>query len=242
MAKPLIVGNWKMFGRCADLAEIGALAAGLGGAVQRIDAVICPPSVYIAAAAALARGGPIAVGAQDCSIEHANAARTGEVSAAMLAEAGARYCIVGHSERRANHGEEGAAVRAKAEAALAAGLIPVVCVGETRPEREAGRAVDAVRAQVREAVPETDLPLAIAYEPVWAIGGDRPPAAAEIAAVHAAVRALNGRARILYGGAVGPANAAEIFAIANVDGALVGRASLKAADFAAIILSHPAAG
>ena len=179
-----------------------------------------------------------------------DAARTGEVSAAMLADAGARYVIVGHSERRSQHGESDALVRKKAEAAMAAGLIPIVCVGETQAERAGGTVADVIAAQVREQHARARAPgFVIAYEPVWCIGGDRTPTMEEIGEVHAVIRqTLAGRiggaadgVRILYGGAVNPKNAAEIFAVEGVDGALVGRASLKAADFSAIILAHPAA-
>jgi triosephosphate isomerase len=240
--KPLIVGNWKMFGRTRDLAELASLANQAGAAAERIDLVIAPTAVYVPQAVYATRGTLVAIGGQDCSAESRDSARTGEVSAAMLADVGARYCIVGHSERRANHGETDDLVRLKAEAALGAGLIPIICVGETKAEREAGRAVAVVCAQVAGAVPQGQDQLAIAYEPVWAIGGDRPPTVEEIAEVHAAIRSVRPSVRILYGGAVNPANAGAIFAAPYVDGALVGRASLKAADFAAIILAHPAAG
>lgn len=247
--KPLIAGNWKMFGRRADLAEMNALAERVGPASGLIDVLICPTSPYIAAAAQTARITPILVGAQDCSPVADDAARTGEVSAAMLAEAGARYVIVGHSERRALHGESNELVCKKAEAAIAAGLIPIVCVGETRAERDAGRATAVVAAQVAESVPDKGPNLVVAYEPVWAIGGDRIPTVPEIAEIHAVVRrtlaerfgAAADGIRILYGGSVSPKNAIEVFSAEGVDGALVGRASLKAADFAGIILAHPAA-
>jgi triosephosphate isomerase len=177
-----------------------------------------------------------------------DAARTGEVSAAMLADVGARYVIVGHSERRSNHAESNELVRRKAEAARAAGLTPIVCVGETLAEREAGRVAEVVGGQVRHSVPEGGG-VVVAYEPVWAIGGNSTPTIPEIADVHRLIRETlhmkfgdeANRTRILYGGSVGPKNAAEIFSAEGVDGALVGRASLKATDFAAIILAHPAA-
>jgi triosephosphate isomerase len=247
--KPLIAGNWKMFGRAADLGEIAALNERIGAAAAKIDTLICPPAAYVQAAAAAARGKGVLIGAQDCSPVTEDGARTGDVSAAMLADSGAQYVIVGHSERRSLFGESDALVRRKAEAARAAGLTPIVCVGESRAEREGGRVGDVVAAQVRQSVPEAGGPLVVAYEPVWAIGGDRTPTPAEIAEVHILVRgvlaerfgeAANG-VRILYGGSVGPKNAAEIFAAEGVDGALVGRASLKAGDFTGIILAHPAA-
>lgn len=247
--KPLIAGNWKMFGRRADLGELAALWQRVGGAAEAVDTLICPPAPYIEAAAAAVRGTALLIGAQDCSAVAQDGARTGDISASMLADAGARYVIVGHSERRSLHGESDALVRRKAEAAIAAGLIPIVCVGETLAEREAGRVADIVGAQVRDSMPDAGADLVLAYEPVWAIGGNRTPTPDEISQVHTLIRetvaerfsALASAVRILYGGSVGPKNAAEIFAAEGVDGALVGRASLKAADFSAIILAHPAA-
>ena len=247
--KPLIAGNWKMYGRAASLAEIAALEGAVGAAGARLDVLICPPAPYLHEAVAQARGTSIQVGAQDCSAVAEDSARTGEISAAMLADAGARYVIVGHSERRSQHGESDALVRKKAEAAMAAGLIPIVCVGETQAERAGGTVADVIAAQVENSMPSDGAGFVIAYEPVWCIGGDRTPTMQEIGEVHAVIRRtlagkIGGAAdgmRILYGGAVNPKNAAEIFGVEGVDGALVGRASLKAADFSAIILSHPAA-
>jgi triosephosphate isomerase len=248
--KPLIAGNWKMYGRQASLGEIKALWTSIEAAAPRIDAVICPPALYVAQALSAALGTGVAIGAQDCSPAAEDAARTGEVSAAMLADVGARYVIVGHSERRSLHGETDALVRAKAAAAQAAGLTPIVCVGETQAERAAGRVGEVVGRQVHDSVPEGASALVVAYEPVWAIGGASTPTVPEIAEVHALVRgtlrdrvgAAADGVRVLYGGSVGPKNAAEVFSAEGVDGALVGRASLKAADFAQIILAHPAAG
>jgi triosephosphate isomerase (TIM) len=245
--KPLIAGNWKMFGRAANLGEITALSETIGAASGAIDVLVCPPATYIAAAQS--RGKGVIIGAQDCSGTSEDAARTGELSAAMLAESGARYIIVGHSERRTLHGETSDLVRRKAEAAHAAGVTPIICVGETMAEREAGRVAEIVGQQVRESVPEQGAGIVVAYEPVWAIGGTRTPTLPEIAEVHTLIRSVLAERfgaeanaiRILYGGSVGPKNAGEIFAVEGVDGALVGRASLKAADFAAIILAHPAA-
>ena len=247
--KPLIAGNWKMYGRAASLAEIAALDGAVGAAGQRVDVLICPPAAYLQAAGGLAKGTRVLIGAQDCSAVGDDSARTGEVSAAMLADAGAQYVIVGHSERRSQHGESDALVRRKAEAAIAAGLIPIVCVGETQAERAGGQVAEVIAAQVRNSMPGEGTGFVIAYEPVWCIGGDRTPTMEEIGEVHTAIRRtltakIGGAAegvRILYGGAVNPKNAAEIFGVEGVDGALVGRASLKAADFSAIILSHPAA-
>lgn len=238
-----------MYGRAASLAQIGALDAAIGAAGQRLDVLICPPAAYVSSAVQAARGTAIIIGAQDCSAATDDAARTGEVSAAMMADAGARYVIVGHSERRSQHGESDALVRRKAKAAMAAGLIPIVCVGETQAERASGEVAKIISNQVRESMPGQGAGFVVAYEPVWCIGGDRTPTMQEIGEVHGVIREtlatrLGGEAdgvRILYGGAVAPKNAAEIFAVEGVDGALVGRASLKAADFSAIILSHPAA-
>lgn len=247
--KPLIAGNWKMYGRMSDLGEIAALAETIGPAASKLDVLICPPAVYIPPAAWQARNLPILIGGEDCSPSAADAARTGEISAAMLADAGAKYVIVGHSERRQNHKESDDLVRHKAEAAIAAGIVPIVCVGETQAERAAGRVAEVVGGQVKGSVPGQGGAFVVAYEPVWAIGGNSTPTLAEIGEVHALIRetlaglvgAQANETRILYGGSVNPKNAGEIFTVDGVDGALVGRASLKASDFSAIILGHPAA-
>ncbi len=246
--KPLIAGNWKMYGRAADLAEIGALTETIGPAATNLEVLICPPAAFIQSAAWQNRAGPILIGAQDCSPSAADAARTGEVSAAMLANVGARYVIVGHSERRQIHGETDSLVRQKAEAVVAAGLTPIVCVGETQAERAAGKVTEVVGRQVQASVPGQGA-FVVAYEPVWAIGGNSTPTLLEIGQVHALIRetlvgqfgAQANETRILYGGSVNPKNAGEIFTVDGVDGALVGRASLKATDFSAIIRGHPAA-
>jgi len=237
----LIVGNWKMHGLRADLAVIESIAAKL---LPDIDILICPPATLIAEAARIA-GGRIAIGGQDC---HANpaGANTGDVAAALLAEAGATYVILGHSERREDHGETNADVAAKVATALAAGLVPIVCVGETESQRDAGEAEDVVRTQLRHSLPEIFSGL-LAYEPVWAIGTGRTPTEAEVTAMHAAIRAelriifpAGGAAMpILYGGSVKPANAAALLALPEVGGALVGGASLNAADFLAIAAAAP---
>lgn len=247
--KPLIAGNWKMHGRRADLAEAAALGQAAGAALARVDVLICPPAPYIEAAGAAVGDSGVLVGAQDCSPVAADAARTGEVSAGMLADAGARYVIVGHSERRTLLGESDDLVRQKAEAGQAADLKVIVCVGETQAQRESGQATAVVAAQVRASTPAAAEGLVVAYEPVWAIGGTRTPTLEEIAEIHAVVRAelaakygaAGEGVRVLYGGSVNPKNAGEIFAVEGVDGALVGRAALKAADFSAIINAHPAA-
>jgi triosephosphate isomerase len=232
---PLIAGNWKMNGLGASLGEAERLAALVAGMTAAPDVLICPPATLIAQLALRMRGRPVAVGAQDC---HAapSGAHTGDISAEMLADAGAAYVIVGHSERRRGHGESDAAVRAKAEAAQRAGLIPIVCVGETERERKEQRQDEVIAAQIRGSIPSASGPLAIAYEPVWAIGTGLTPTGADIATMHARIRDLTrDGVRILYGGSVKPQNAREILAIKNVSGALVGGASLKAGEFFEVI-------
>lgn len=239
--RKLAAGNWKMNGTAESLDEIDALLAAHPD--PACDMLICPPATLIARLAERARGSRLEVGGQDC---HANAsgAHTGDISAEMLLDAGASHVILGHSERRADHGETDAVVAAKTRAALDAGLIAIVCVGETEAERDAGKTLDVIGTQLAGSVPEGADParLVIAYEPVWAIGTGRTPSLAEIAEVHDFIRARIGNTTVplLYGGSVKPANAAEIFAIDEVNGALVGGASLKAADFGAIIeaLAH----
>jgi triosephosphate isomerase (TIM) len=226
--RKLIAGNWKMHGSRAALGEIDAIAvAGIAG----VDVAICPPFPLIERAC----GRGVAIGGQDCHGEPSGA-HTGCVSAAMLAEAGATFCIVGHSERRADQGETDAQVRTKAEAAVGAGLTAIVCVGETLAQRDAGEALAVVRSQLAGSLPDARDGLVVAYEPVWAIGTGRVPSQDDIAAIHAAIRSVVGESvPILYGGSVKPSNAAEILHIANVDGALVGGASLTAADFVPIV-------
>ena len=241
--RPLVAGNWKMNGLRAALGEIAlvrdAVAAGGAG---RAQALVCPPVSLLAGAAALCAGTALAIGAQDCHAA-ASGAHTGDISAEMLADAGAGFVIVGHSERRADHGESDANVRAKAQAGLRAGLTVIVCVGETRAEREGGRAEAVVGAQLLGSLPLAAADaLVIAYEPVWAIGTGLTPTIADVATMHAFIRAqlahllpeTGAGLRILYGGSVKPGNAAELMAIANVDGALVGGASLSAKDFMGI--------
>lgn len=229
--RPLIAGNWKMHGLRADgLALARAIAAGAAGA----ELVVCPPATLLAAIAEAVAGSGIGIGGQDCHAASAGA-HTGEVSAAMLRDAGATHVIVGHSERRAQ-GETDAKVRAKASAAIAAGLTPILCVGESEAERAAGEAEAVVLAQLAAAVPHGFAAAGgiVAYEPVWAIGSGRIPTGADIAAMHAGMRSVLPGTRLLYGGSVKPGNAAAILALAHVDGALVGGASLVAADFLAI--------
>jgi triosephosphate isomerase len=239
--RKLVAGNWKMNGSLAALVELDAIADA-AKAHARVDVAICPPFTLIAAAAARTPG--LAIGAQDCHMA-AKGAHTGCVSAAMIAEAGGTLAIVGHSERRADQHESDAEVRAKAEAAIAGGLTAIVCVGETEAERDAGRAVAVVEGQLAGSVPPEGSgdTLVIAYEPVWAIGTGRTPSTSDVADMHAAIRAKlkallgdeGARVRILYGGSVKPDNAAELMAVADVDGALVGGASLTAAQFVPII-------
>ena len=240
--KPLIAGNWKMNGLGAAIGQVEALIAKFDGAMPADrDVLICPPATLVAALAARYSDEAVQIGGQNCHAESAGA-HTGEISAEMLADAGAAYVIVGHSERRADCGETDADVQAKAAAALRAGLTPIICVGETQAEREAGRALDVVGAQLAGSIPETGEAYVVAYEPVWAIGTGLTPTAGDIAEMHALIRSRVGAAaRILYGGSVKPGNAGEILAIANVDGALVGGASLKADDFYPIVMAAPAA-
>jgi triosephosphate isomerase len=244
----LIAGNWKMFGRKADLSQIAALAAAVGEASPDIEIAICPPATLLAAAVEMAAGSRIGIGGQDCRAGD-DGAFTGDINASMLADAGAVWCIVGHSERRQGYGETDASVSEKAMAAMAAGLTPIICVGETLEERQAGQAEAVVRRQIAGSVPAGGPPtMVVAYEPVWAIGTGLTPTLGEIAGAHAAIRMAlaDGRhgaegIRLLYGGSVKPGNAADIFRVEGVDGALVGGASLKATDFAAIVAAHPAA-
>jgi len=247
--RPLIAGNWKMFGRMADLGEIKTLQRDLGVG-EGIDLALCLPATLVALAAQRFDDRVVAIGAQDCW-PGADGAQTGDINAAMLADAGATYCIVGHSERRRDHGENDALVAAKATAVAAAGMTAIICVGETLEERKAGDALAVVARQIAAGVPDHPVSLraVIAYEPVWAIGTGLTASVAEIGEMHAAIRAqldarfgvVAKRMRVLYGGSVKPANAAEIFAVRAVDGALVGGASLKADEFAAIVRAHPAA-
>ena len=241
--RPLIAGNWKMHGTLREAAALAEAVRAGAAAVPSVELLVCPPFPYISGVAQALRGGPVAVGGQDC---HAapKGAHTGDVSAPMLKDVGATWVILGHSERRASHGETDAIVRAKAEAALAAGLTPIVCVGESEAERLAGKAEAVVAAQLEGSLPDGFAAAGgvVAYEPVWAIGTGRTPTEAEIAAVHATIRerlaarfgAAGGGLRILYGGSVKPSNAAAILALPNVDGGLIGGASLVAEDFLAI--------
>lgn len=240
--RPLIAGNWKMNGLKAAIAEFDAMLAGAAEVSAKADLLVCPPATLIAAFAAKARGGKLAIGAQDCH-PGASGAHTGDISAEMLADAGASAIIVGHSERRADHGESDLLVKQKAQAAWRAGLVAIVCVGETQGQRDAGHTLDILHGQLNLSLPEGSRAdnLVVAYEPVWAIGTGKTPTTPEVAAAHAHIRkvlsGLTGEAaqvRLLYGGSVKGSNAAELLAAGDVDGALVGGASLKADEFLAI--------
>jgi triosephosphate isomerase (TIM) len=243
--RPLVAGNWKMNGLKMSAKVLGQVMEGYTPGLRlKVDLLVCPPATLLQAFAVVALGSRVAVGGQDCHAR-ASGAHTGDIAAEMLADAGATFVIVGHSERRQDHGERDADVRAKAEAAHRAGLTAIVCVGETRAEREAGKTLSVVRRQLRGSVPEaaTSADLVVAYEPVWAIGTGLTPTPADVAEVHASIReelrrlvgkADQNRVRILYGGSVKPSNAKELLSVENVDGALVGGASLAAADFLGI--------
>ncbi|MGJ4931470.1 triose-phosphate isomerase [Bradyrhizobium sp. HKCCYLS2038] len=242
--RPLIAGNWKMNGLKASAAEFEAMLAGAAEVTAKADLLVCPPATLLAAFAEKARGATsIAVGAQDCHAK-ASGAHTGDISAEMLADAGASAIIVGHSERRADHGESDVVVHQKTEAVWRAGLVAIVCVGETQQQRDAGLTLEILRGQLALSLPEGSRAdnLIVAYEPVWAIGTGLTPTAGDVEQIHAFIRQLlserfneqGARMRILYGGSVKPSNAAELMSVANVNGALVGGASLKAADFLAI--------
>ncbi len=240
--RPLVAGNWKMNGLRIGAAELGKVVQG-SDAFSKVDLLVCPPATLVMMFAAAAHGSKVAIGGQDCHAEPAGAF-TGDISAEMLADAGATAVIVGHSERRTYHGETDAMVRAKALAAWRAGLLAILCVGETRDQRAAGQTLDVIGAQLAGSLPNAVVPesLVIAYEPVWAIGTGLTPTPADVAEVHGFIRErLTKRLgeagediRVLYGGSVKPANAAELLTVANVDGALVGGASLKAEEFLGI--------
>ncbi len=239
--RALIAGNWKMHGLASQLGEIEAIAASLSAMPPRADVLICPPATLLARAVQTAAG-RIAIGGQDCHTDSAGAF-TGDISADMLKDAGASAVIVGHSERRQHHGETDAMVAAKANAARRAGLLAIICIGETQSQRKDGTALGVCGDQIAGSVPLGIASVAIAYEPLWAIGSGRTPDPNEIAQMHAHIRvclaqrlgAQGHTVRILYGGSVNPANAREILALPDVGGALVGGASLKAADFEAIV-------
>jgi triosephosphate isomerase len=251
--RPLIAGNWKMNGLKASMAEFEAMVAGASKVAAKADLLVCPPATLIAAFAEKALGSKsmsktLAIGGQDCHPK-ASGAHTGDVSAEMLRDAGASAVIVGHSERRADHGESDMLVRQKAEAAWRAGLTAIVCIGETQRQRDGGQTLDICGGQLGGSLPEgaSSGNLVVAYEPVWAIGTGVTPTAADVEQIHKFIRdsliarfkGEGAKIRILYGGSVKPSNAAELMAVANVNGALVGGASLKASDFLAIAQGCP---
>jgi triosephosphate isomerase len=241
--RPLVAGNWKMNGLSASIAELDGMKKGAADLAGKAELMICPPATLIASFVAATKGSSLAIGGQDCHAK-ASGAHTGDISAEMLADGGAKAVIVGHSERRADHHDSNADVKAKAEAAWRAGLVAIVCVGEQRTEREAGRTLEVVGSQLDGSLPNnaTAANLVVAYEPVWAIGTGLTPTPADVAEVHAFIRkklserfgAQGAGVRILYGGSVKPSNAKELLTIADVNGALVGGASLKAEDFLGI--------
>ncbi len=243
--RPLVAGNWKMNGTMASLNEARLLAGMLKDVETACDVMVCPPATLISRLHSLMKGSNILLGGQDCHWEESGA-HTGDISAEMFADAGCSAVIVGHSERRADHGETDDIVRSKAAAALRAGMTAIVCVGEKLEERKSGETLAVVSRQLKGSLPDGAQPshIVIAYEPVWAIGTGLTPTAGEVADVHTHIRGElghhlgNGKSvdfRILYGGSVKPSNAAELLAAANVNGALVGGASLKAADFIGIV-------
>ncbi len=242
--RPLVAGNWKMNGTAASLGELRAIGHGfMAGLDAETEALICPPATLITRAVDVLKSTPVKVGGQDCHAKESGA-HTGDISAEMLKDAGATHVIVGHSERRTDHGETDAVVRAKAEAAWRAGIVAIICIGETKAERELGATLDILSRQIAGSVPATATShnTVIAYEPVWAIGTGLTPTVGDVAEAHAHIRAElkqllsaeSARTRILYGGSVKPGNAVELLGVDNVDGALVGGASLKAADFLGI--------
>ena len=246
--RPLVAGNWKMNGIAASLGELRAITHGfMSGLDAETEALICVPATLLTRAAEIAGSTPVKIGGQDCHAKESGA-HTGDISAEMLKDAGASHVIVGHSERRTDHGETDAVVEAKAEAAWRAGLVAIICIGETRAEREGGSTLEVLSRQIAGSVPAhaTHATSIIAYEPVWAIGTGLTPTVADVAEAHLHIRqelrkligAEADRTRILYGGSVKPSNARELLGIDNVDGALVGGASLKSADFLGIAESY----
>jgi triosephosphate isomerase (TIM) len=238
--RPLVAGNWKMNGLKSSIGEFEKIVAG-ARSLRNTDIMVCPPATLIESFAAAARGSAVTIGGQDCHAQ-AEGAYTGEISAEMLRDAGARAVIVGHSERRQCHCETDEVVRAKVLAALRADLLAILCVGETRAERDSGRTHEVVDKQLDGSLPDGTKNVVIAYEPIWAIGSGVTPTASDVGAIHGFIRELLavkcGQAaaeiRILYGGSVKPSNAKELLVVDNVDGALVGGASLKADDFLAV--------
>lgn len=246
--RPLVAGNWKMNGTRSSLDQIKAMAQGVKGPLsEKVETLICPPSTLLYVATALCDDSPLLIGAQDCH-EKESGAHTGDISAEMIADCFGTHVIVGHSERRIDHAETDHLVRAKAQAAYAAELVAIVCIGETADERKAGQTLDILKRQLSGSVPDeaTAATTVIAYEPVWAIGTGLTPTVDDVAQAHAFMRneLVNRfgdegkRIRILYGGSVKPSNALQLMGVENVDGALIGGASLKADDFLSIYAAY----
>jgi triosephosphate isomerase len=246
--RPLVAGNWKMNGFRSSLDELRSIADGFAGGLEAVtDALICPPATLLSLAAQMLAGTRVWAGAQDCHVRQSGA-HTGDLSAEMLKDAGASHVIVGHSERRTDHAETDALVHDKAAAAWRAGLVAIICIGESRSERERGDTLDVLSRQVQGSVPAGARPenTIIAYEPVWAIGTGLTPTLQDVAEAHAHIREKltdrfgpgAARIRLLYGGSVKPGNAAELLGVGNVNGALVGGASLKASEFLAIAQAY----
>jgi triosephosphate isomerase len=241
--RPLVAGNWKMNGLKASAAELGRIMQGGGDLWRKADLMICPPATQLVTFSVVALGSKLQIGAQDCHAER-EGAYTGDISAEMIADAGAVAVIVGHSERRTLHHETSAQVRAKTQAAWRAGLTAIVCIGETKQERDKGETLAVLGRQLQESLPDgaNGANAVVAYEPVWAIGTGVTPSTGDVTEAHAFVRktlearygAAGQQIRILYGGSVKPANAKELLSLPNVNGALVGGASLKAEDFLGI--------
>lgn len=246
--RPLVAGNWKMNGTRASLDQIKAMAEGVKGSLaEKVETLICPPSTLLYVATALCDDSPLKIGAQDCH-QNASGAHTGDISAEMIADCFGTHVIVGHSERRTDHAETDHLVRAKASAAYAADLIAIICIGETADQRKSGQTLDVLKRQLDGSLPDeaTAANTVIAYEPVWAIGTGLTPTVDDVRDAHAFMReelvkrfGSEGRGmRILYGGSVKPSNALELMGIDNVDGALIGGASLKASDFLSIYAAY----
>jgi len=246
--RPLVAGNWKMNGTRASLDQIKAMAEGVKGPLaEKVESLICPPSTLLYVATALCDDSPLKIGAQDCH-QNASGAHTGDISAEMIADCFGTHVIVGHSERRTDHAETDHLVRAKANAAYAADLIAIICIGETSEQRKSGQTLDVLKRQLDGSLPDEAIAAntVIAYEPVWAIGTGLTPTVEDVREAHAFMRdelvkrfGGEGRGmRILYGGSVKPSNALELMAIENVDGALIGGASLKASDFLSIYAAY----
>jgi len=242
--RPLVAGNWKMHGLSASIGELQKIIAGARSLAQgsaNVDVMVCPPATLVASFAKTASGTPVVIGGQDCH-PLASGAHTGDISAEMLRDAGAQAVIVGHSERRRDHGETDALVRAKAMAAHRAGLLAIICVGEEREDRHVGQTRHVVGRQLDGSLPDTAAHTAVAYEPVWAIGTGQTPTPSDIGEIHDFIRqrlclrfgGAGNDVRILYGGSVKPANSKALLRVENVDGTLVGGASLDAAEFLAI--------